>query len=297
MPSQLKPASNPVAPWRRRLSNSQKKLPAWAWLSFASNVLLLVTVFMLLLRYESKLAEITVKAQPVPTKAATPSPPAPSPELGPRHKWTYEQWVAQLQREADAAAEKKPEKLTILAGDSISLWFPANMLPPGRYWLNQGISGETTEGLLKRLPLLDRTQPDAIFVMIGINDLIRGLADETILNNLRAIIQDLRTVHSNAHIVIQSILPHSGAKSTWEGRERLLQIPNQRIRSLNEQLAVIAIEEGVKFLDLYPLFADSQGNLRLDLTTDGLHLSERGYLVWRSALQLFDNLQLSQPPV
>ncbi|HIK26905.1 MAG TPA: hypothetical protein IGR89_02355 [Oscillatoriaceae cyanobacterium M7585_C2015_266] len=252
---------------------------------------------MLLLRYESKLAEITIKAEPVPTKASTPKPPSPSPELGPRHKWTYEQWVAQLRREADAAAEKKPEKLTVLAGDSISLWFPTNMLPPGRYWLNQGISGETTEGLLKRLPLFDRTQPDAIFVMIGINDLIRGIADETIINNLRAIIQDLQTVHSNAHIVIQSILPHSGAKSTWEGRKRLLQIPNQRIRSLNEQIAALAIEEGVKFLDLYPLFADSQGNLRLDLTTDGLHLSERGYLVWRSALQLFDNLELSQPPV
>lgn len=294
MPLQLKSVANAIAPLR--VSTSQKKPPAWALLSIATNVLLLVTVFTLVVRYESQLAGVTVRAEPVSAKAATPAQPSPSPELGPRHKWTYEQWVAQLQREADAAAEKKPEKLTVLAGDSISLWFPADLLPSERSWLNQGISGETSEGLLKRLPLFDRTQPDTVFVMIGINDLIRGVADETILSNLRAIVQDLRSVHGSAQIVVQSILPHSGAKSTWEGRDRLLEIPNDRIRSLNEQLAAIAAEEGVKYLDLYTLFADAQGNLRLDLTTDGLHLSDRGYLVWRSALQLFDRLQLSQPP-
>ena len=31
-------------------------------------------------------------------------------------------------------------------------------------------------------------------------------------------------------------------------------------------------------------FADFQGNLRLELTTDGLHLSAEAYDVWRSAI-------------
>ena len=51
-------------------------------------------------------------------------------------------------------------------------------------------------------------------------------------------------------------------------------------------MQTIAAKEDVKYLHLYPLFADKQGNLRSKFTTDGLHLNPNGYLVWSSALQL-----------
>lgn len=215
--------------------------------------------------------------------------------LGPRHQWSYEQWVTQLQKEAEAVALAQPPRLSILAGDSLSLWFPPKLLPLDRTWLNQGISGETSTGLLKRLPLLDRTRPDMVFVMIGINDLLKGVNDETLLDNYRQIIRDLRWVHPNSKIVIQSILPHGGKNVTWEGRDRLLAIPNSRIRNLNKRLKEIINKEAGQpgniptlYLDLYPLFSDSNGDLLPDFTTDGLHLNDNGYLVWRSALQIFN---------
>ncbi|MDJ0801036.1 MAG: G-D-S-L family lipolytic protein, partial [Calothrix sp. MO_167.B12] len=40
------------------------------------------------------------------------------------------------------------------------------------------------------------------------------------------------------------------------------------------------------------LFTNEQGNMRLELTTDGLHLSSQGYLVWSSALQLYSQMKL-----
>jgi lysophospholipase L1-like esterase len=212
----------------------------------------------------------------------------------PRHRWTYEQWVEQLGREANAAATNPPQHLTILAGDSLSLWFPAELLPRERTWLNQGISGETSTGLLKRVKLFDITQPETIFVMIGINDLIRGIDDTTLLNNYREIIRDLRWVHPDTQIVIQSILPHSDKNSNWEGRERLLKIPNQRIRNLNQDLKLIAQEEGAYFFNLHSLFTDADGNLRPELSTDGLHLNQQGYLVWSSALKLYSQITLEQ---
>lgn len=220
------------------------------------------------------------------------APPERTPDLGPRHQWSYEQWVNQLAREATAIAENPPERLAILAGDSISLWFPSELLPSEVSWLNQGISGEVSSGLLQRLKLFDNTTPDVIFVMIGINDLIRGVPPEEILDNYRRIIQDLRLYHPNAILVVQSVLPHSGKLATWEGRDRLEQMPNEQVRQINEQLEAIAIAEGAEFLDLYPLFANADGNLRLDLTTDGLHLNQQGYLVWRSALELYNQLKL-----
>lgn len=255
----------------------------------------MLTVLLLIVRAQSlssnlqNLSELQGNgASAIENASGSETPPVTEPQLGPRHQWNYEQWLAQLQREAEAIAANPPERLGVLAGDSISLWFPPELLPPQRTWLNQGISGEVSSGLLKRLSLFDNTNPEVIFVMIGINDLIRGISPEEVVENQRGIIRDLIWVHPNARIVIQSILPHSGAGATWEGRDRLLNIPNDRIRDINRQLAAIASAEGVEFLNLYPLFADSQGNLSLDLTTDGVHLNEQGYLVWRTALMVFD---------
>lgn len=220
------------------------------------------------------------------------SPQIATPDLGRRHQLSYQEWVDILKQEAKVAADQRPADLTILAGDSLSLWFPPELLPEGKNWLNQGISGETSNGLLKRLKIFDRTQPEVIFVMIGINDLIRGMSDRVILDNQRQIISYLQKTHPTAQIVVQSILPHGAEEATWQGREKLLAVANSRIRKLNQQLQSISTKKGVKFLDLYPLFTNKQGNLRREFTTDGLHLSPEGYIVWRSALQIYSDIEL-----
>jgi lysophospholipase L1-like esterase len=268
---------------------SLKTFPLWAFFSLLTNGILILAVILLVWRQQRLIAsQGAVHPTPITDTQTQPV----TPQLGPRHQLKYQQWVDILKREAKVTAEKKPQKLTVLAGDSLSLWFPTELLPEDRNWLNQGISGETSDGLLKRLDLFDRTKPEVIFVMIGINDLIRGAADETILDNLRQIMGHLQKAHPQGQIVVQSILPHGGKKSTWEGKEKLLAIPNSRIRQLNQQLQDISNKQGVKYLDLHLLFSDKEGNLRQEFTTDGLHLSPEGYLVWRSALQMYNQMEL-----
>lgn len=269
-------------------------LPGWVFLSLAINGLLAAALVMVLGRsslfataanqtsnQNSNQAPADVAAQP--EVSYSPSPVV----LGERHQLTYQQWVDQLRQEAKIATDQKPDRLTVLAGDSISLWFPQDLLPTERSWLNQGISGETSAGLLKRLSLFDQTVPETIFLMIGINDLIKGIDDKTLLDNQEKIIRDLKNNHSTAQIVVQSILPHGGDRVKWEGRDRLLAIPTSRIHSLNQELEAIARQEGVYYLDLESVFADSEGNIKPDLTTDGLHLSPQGYQTWSIALQVY----------
>lgn len=196
-------------------------------------------------------------------------------ELAKKPQLTYEDWKGLLALEAKAITEiQNGNHLSILVGDSLSMWFPTEKLPAGNLWLNQGISGDTTGGILKRLAAFSATKPDAIYVMAGINDLRKGASDRTILYNHRRIIHSLKQSHPKTQIIIQSILP-----------TRLESIPNTRIRRINAQLASIAKQEKVSYVNIYSLFTDSQGNLRTELTTDGLHLSPDGYDVWRSALQ------------
>lgn len=278
-----------------------KNTPTWVLLSLASNGILFLTVILLLLRgqsfSETSQARASETAPAPPAEETVPpeteeQPETDDSEVEGRHRLTYQDWVEQLQREALATAKNPPDRLTILAGDSLSLWFPPELLPPDRAWLNQGISGETSAGLLRRLKVFDLTRPETVFVMIGINDLLRGIDDATVLANAREIIRDLRWVHPDTEIVVQSILPHSGKNASWEGRDRLLEVSNRRIRKLNRELEAIAEQEDVYFLNLHPLFTDKYGNLRPELSTDGLHLNERGYLVWSTGLQYFSQKTL-----
>jgi lysophospholipase L1-like esterase len=192
-----------------------------------------------------------------------------------KRQLTYEDWKSLLVLEAKAITQGQgANHLSILVGDSLSLWFPTQKLPTGKLWLNQGISGDTSGGILKRLGAFSATRPDVIYIMAGINDLRKGASDGIILRNHRRIIRSLRQSHPKTQIIVQSILP-----------TRLATIPNSRIRRINIQLALIANEEGANYLNIYSWFTDFEGNMRAELTTDGLHLSQDGYDVWRSALQ------------
>jgi lysophospholipase L1-like esterase len=191
---------------------------------------------------------------------------------------TDRQWRQLLAMEARAATRGQGDRrLSIMVGDSLSLWFPSDRLPANQLWLNQAISGENTSAILRRLSTFAGARPQAIYVMAGVNDLKQGATDNEILWNLRQIVRRLKRTHPQAQIVVQSILP-----------TRTAAVPGNRVGQLNQRLAAIAQEDGAAFLDLYTAFADVDGSLRDDLTTDGLHLNANGYQTWQAALAQAD---------
>jgi lysophospholipase L1-like esterase len=196
---------------------------------------------------------------------------------------SYAQWRELLALEARAAG-RSGSNVTAMVGDSLSQWFPADRLPGRQLWLNQGISGDTTTGILDRISFLDKAKPDTIYFMAGVNDLKRGTNERDVLRNISQIITQLKRQHPTAQIIVQSILP-----------TRSEQISNDRIRQLNPQLKELAQRQGVDYLDLQSQFRDGDGSLRADLTTDGIHLSPAGYQVWQGALQRMDQ-RLAQRP-
>ncbi|NEO28837.1 MAG: acylhydrolase, partial [Kamptonema sp. SIO4C4] len=186
---------------------------------------------------------------------------------------SHEQWQELLRYEARAIALGQGQnRLNLLVGDSLSAWFPTEDLPKRAFWLNQSISGENTQQIRQRLSLFAETRPQTIYVMAGINDLRQGVSEEAILENYRAIAQQLKQQHPQAKIVLQSLLPT---------RDQTL---NPRIRRLNQALAQIAETEKLLYLNLHAFFVDNNGHLHRDFTTDGIHLTADGYEVWQQAL-------------
>ena len=183
-------------------------------------------------------------------------------------------WLKLLHYEAKAVATGQGSaKLSVLLGDSHAQWFPVEQLSRDRFWLNQGIANDTTADLLKRLDSFDQTRPDAIYVTAGINDLRQGASNGDILTNLQQIMRRLRASHPQAQIYIHAILP-----------TRLATVSVNRIRRLNYNISMLAEQEGARFINLQPAFADRDGKLQAQLTTDGLNLSPDGYRVWRMTL-------------
>ncbi len=205
---------------------------------------------------------------------------------------TYEQWRKLIRSESRSItrsiANPSARPVAVMLGDSLMQWFPNDRLPRAVTWLNQGISGETTRGILARAGDSERAQLRMIYIMAGVNDIKSGISDREIIRNLSQTIQRLRDRNPNAQIVLQSILP-----------TRSRQIQNDRIAHLNRSLLMMAEGLGVHYLDVHQYFTASDDYLRSDLTTDGIHLSEAGYAVWQSALEASEpylaTIQQSEP--
>lgn len=187
---------------------------------------------------------------------------------------THDDWQALLAAEATAMAHRQGQApLTVMVGDSLALWLPVDELPADQLWLNQSISGETTAHMLGRLHYFAHTQPQTIHLMAGINDLKSGVPEAQVIDNFYQMLAHLKQQHPQAQLVVYSILP-----------TRLREVSSDRIQRVNQRLAALATHQGATYVDLHTTFSDSQGLLRVDLTTDGLHLSSQGYTLWQAAL-------------
>ncbi len=294
---------------------SRKRLPVWASVLIATNGIGLLGVSIAFANpaltnrvlHHPRVAPWIERVFPLGLSMREETPPTPAPiggvavrevsALSDRTSLTYEQWLEVLKQEAAAVAKQQPERLTVLLGDSLSLWFPADQLPSDRTWLNQGISGDTTAAMVKRISFLDETKPQTLFVMAGINDFKKGSTVDEVLESYRTMIQNFKQKHPSSEIVIQAVLPHGAEMTGVDDPEQVLAIPNDQIVKFNQKLVSLAKEEQILFLNLHPLFADKEGFLRSDLTTDGLHLNPSGYLVWSTALQTFSQTQLRNSDV
>lgn len=81
--------------------------------------------------------------------------------------------------------------------------------------VNASISGETTDGGLRRLPrLLDRNEPEVVIIELGGNDGLRGFPPDVIRKNLAAMIEQVNESGARALLVGMQIPPNYGQRYT-----------------------------------------------------------------------------------
>lgn len=165
----------------------------------------------------------------------------------------------------------------VMFGDSITADGPWSELLPDWRVLNRGISGDTVAGALGRVSEVTRRRPSAVFVLLGVNDLLRRRPLGEILGDYERLLTTLRQELPAARLVVQSVLPVNVLEPN--GRDDVV----ATLTPLNDGLAALAPRIGAQFLDLRPAFANARSNQTAanpELMVDFLHLSARGYLVW-----------------
>ncbi len=181
--------------------------------------------------------------------------------------------------------------LPLAKGDIV---FLGNSITDGGEWSelfndlrvkNRGISGDNSAGVLHRLSSILVTKPAKIFLMIGVNDLAKGVQPDSVLKNIFLIADYIRQENPATRLFIQSILPVNAAFGKFTGHAS----KTKEIAAVNTSLEKNASAHQYTFIDLFRRFTDQSGKMSVIYTNDGLHLVGKGYLLWKHLVFPFVN--------
>lgn len=179
---------------------------------------------------------------------------------------------------SQACAQLKPSSTQkiVMLGDSITAWGNWHLFFPPNRVINKGVAGYTTQNILSEINATIILRPNSIFLMIGINDLLRGVSVEQTFKQYTLIVDTLQK--NKITVVMQATLECSRPQcgSTVDD-----------VRALNQKLQAFAVARNIQWLDLNPGLTNDVQGLLPKYTWDGLHLSKAAYLHWAERLKSF----------
>ena len=145
------------------------------------------------------------------------------------------------------------------------------------------IRGGQIEDLLERVDFAHELNPELCLIMIGINDMFWIKTPEETFEDYKILIDKM--LQKKLKIVIQSLIYVAPVKLFY--REQ-----NKDVDALNSMLKQYSKEKDILFLDINTKLSES-GHLIMDYSSDGVHISDKGYQVWKNQLiPLFETMNL-----
>jgi lysophospholipase L1-like esterase len=175
-------------------------------------------------------------------------------------------------------AQLNTSKGIVFLGDSITALNDWNDLFDVACVTNFGISGNTTDDVIERISAAVASRPRKLFLMIGINDLLRGKEVSYVAANYEVILNKIKMESPDTTVYMQSVLPINNDILKSETADQ------EEIPALNVELKKIAKKNKIFFIDLYLSFAGADNKMYKKYAGDGLHPSSVGYAVWKKMI-------------
>ena len=201
------------------------------------------------------------------------------PGAGPirRAAWFQNVWLSRRTQFAQEASNR--HHAVVFLGDSITQGWGERLSEhfPEVNIANRGISGDTTRGMLVRLDEdVLKLKPAAVVMLMGTNDLEEMAEPATVASNIKMIVDRLKAHNAQMPIVLCNVMPSSATKKR----------PADKIQSVNKLMfEAIKGERQITVLDTWTLFANAEGDAKVEEFPDLLHPNDAGYAKWAAALR------------
>lgn len=132
-----------------------------------------------------------------------------------------------------------------------------------------------------KVPIFEAMPYDAftkVYIKVGLNELGYG-TEENFEKTYAELIAKIREYEPRAIIFVHAILPVTAEKSNADKAHN-----NANIVARNAALEQFAKEQKAYFIDAGPALSDEEGNLRPEMTSDGIHLKPEYMKLWRDFL-------------
>ena len=132
-----------------------------------------------------------------------------------------------------------------------------------------------------KVPIFEAMPYDAftkVYIKVGLNELGYG-TEENFEKTYAELIAKIREYEPRAIIFVHAILPVTAEKSNNDKAHN-----NANIAVRNAALEQFAKDQKAYFIDAGPALSDDEGNLRPEMTSDGIHLKPEYMKLWRDYL-------------
>jgi lysophospholipase L1-like esterase len=136
--------------------------------------------------------------------------------------------------------------------------------------LNFGIANDMTQNVLWRVEhgALDGTQPQAVVLMVGINNLAGGFTAEQTADGVRALVSAIQSHASSARVFLLGVLP---------ARQDSANPLRQGIKDANRLLQGLAKPGKVEVRDVGSVMLEPDGSISKSTMRDFVHPTPDGF--------------------
>ncbi len=140
-------------------------------------------------------------------------------------------------------------------------------------------SGWTTQDLIdKELSIYESSDPDFATLLIGVNDWVQGVDEETFRKNLKIIIDRMQNGLPNKQNMILITIPDFSATPTGK-RYDIDRKATEGIARFNSIIEKEGAARNIPVVDIYPITQKMKNDPSL-VNPDGLHPSRKEYALW-----------------
>ena len=206
---------------------------------------------------------------------------------------TTENPVSELYKKTILASyirqNQKAEKGQIVfVGSSLMEYFPIEKMQRkqdlgfSKAIYNRGLSATTTTELLENIDLqIFDLEPSKIFINIGSNDVGYEVLESVFLGNYDEILRQIKEKLPETEVYVMAYYPLNAEDDfglSKADHEALYTIrTNEAFDEASKKVAQLAKKYNYKFINVNDGLVDKKGNLKKELSRDGVHILPAGY--------------------